>query len=251
MTLTVGSLFSGIGGLDLGLARAGFRTLWMVECDDYARKVLRRRFPAARLWVDVHTARPGPLERPDVLAGGFPCQDVSQAGTRTGLEGARSGLWREFARCIRLFRPRYVLVENVPALRVRGLGRVLGDLAGLGYDAEWECIPAALFGAPHVRNRLWLVAYADGGGREVLRLPQPVRVECQPGRFPDRRGVVWQLPNVAGGGHGWAAEPDVGRVADGVSRRVDRLRVLGNAVVPAVAEYLGRLILQHAEAAHA
>lgn len=128
------SLFSGIGGIDLGLERAGMRCVGQVEIDPYCRAVLARHWPSVPQWDDVRTFKREQLkERPDLIAGGFPCQDVSNAGTRTGLDGHRSGLWTEFHRIVREIRPRFVLVENVAALLVRGLDRVLGDLASCGY----------------------------------------------------------------------------------------------------------------------
>jgi len=253
MSLTVGSLFSGIGGLELGLERAGMQVKWQVEIDPYCRRVLEKHWPGVPKFEDVRNVGAAQLESVDLICGGFPCQDISNAGKQVGIDGERSGLWSEFARIVRALRPRYVLVENVAALLGRGLERVLGDLAACGYDAEWDCLPAAAFSAPHRRDRLFLVAYANRG-RELQ--PQ--------GREQDQRRLVsnsgadvpdaqqlgaqvqapWifaaeQMPECASW---WATEPDVGRVADGVPSRVDRLRCLGNAVVPQVAEYIGRAI---------
>ena len=164
--LTFGSLFSGVGGLDLGFERAGMQCRWQVEIDPYAQKVLAKHWPDVGRWDDVRTFPPAPAEdwRVDGLIGGFPCQDVSNAGRRAGIGGERSGLWREFARIIRILRPRFVVLENVSALLARGIGAVLGDLAACGLDAEWQVLPAAAFGAPHVRERLFVVAYASGFG---------------------------------------------------------------------------------------
>jgi DNA (cytosine-5)-methyltransferase 1 len=205
--VNVGSLFSGIGGFDLGLERAGMRTVWFCEQDEYCQRVLARHWPGVPCYDDVRALVadtdngrlaidkgrdiplslesrgserggdadgrrdlvpagmvPVPVPYVDVLCGGFPCQDLSYAGRGAGLDGERSGLWAEYARLIRELRPRYVIVENVPALLARGLGRVLGDLAAVGYDAEWDCIPASAVGAPHRRDRVWLVAYPNGAG---------------------------------------------------------------------------------------
>lgn len=151
--LTVGSLFSGIGGFDLGFARAGFEIAWQVEIDPFCRAVLEKHWPTVRRYEDVRTVG-SELERVDVLCGGFPCQDISVAGRGAGIDGARSGLWSHFARLIGELRPAYVVVENVTALLTRGLGRVLGDLAARGYDAEWDCLPASAFGANHRRDRI-------------------------------------------------------------------------------------------------
>jgi DNA (cytosine-5)-methyltransferase 1 len=264
MTLTVGSLFSGIGGIDLGLERAGMITKWQVEIDPYARRILERHFPHAARFTDVRTVGAAELDRVDLIAGGFPCQDISNAGKRVGIDGERSGLWSEYIRIVRELRPRFVLVENVAALLGRGLSRVLGDLAASGFDAEWDCIPAAAVGAPHRRDRLFLVAYAQreqrglqpesqsrrgdssvvgDDGLESTHQPEaPAHAdgarELQPqGRIFDER----RRPGDCGW---WTSEPDVGRVAHGVPARVDRLRALGNAVVPQVAEFIGRRILE-------
>jgi site-specific DNA-cytosine methylase len=154
-----GSLFSGVGGLDLGLEAAGWTCAFQVEIDGFCRHVLSRRWPTVPRFEDIRTLKGAYLPRVDLLAGGFPCQGVSNAGKRAGLRDARSGLWFEYARLIDEIRPRFVLVENVPGLVNRGLREVLGSLAELGYDAEWTILSAAMFGAPHLRKRLFLVAY--------------------------------------------------------------------------------------------
>jgi DNA (cytosine-5)-methyltransferase 1 len=270
--LRFGSLFAGIGGLDLGLERAGMSCAWQVEIDDYAQKVLAKHWPDVPRFRDVREVGAHNLAPVDVICGGFPCQDISNAGKRAGIDGERSGLWAEYARIIREVRPRYVLVENVAALLARGLGRVLGDLAESGFDAEWDCIPAAAVGAPHRRDRLFLVAYARRAGRGA---EDGRRDSSQQGAGSGRqettggagecgallaaaagkglegvpRGGIQRRLFAAGGLRQfdqWATEPDVGRVAHGVRSRVDRLRCLGNAVVPQVAEFVGRRILAHA-----
>jgi DNA (cytosine-5)-methyltransferase 1 len=173
MTLTVLDLFSGIGGFSLGLERTGgFRTVAFCEIEPYCRRVLARHWPGVPCYDDVRTLDAARLDadgvgRIDVICGGFPCQDISFAGKGAGLAGERSGLWREYARLIGELRPRYVLVENVAALLGRGLDRVLGDLAEIRFDAEWHCIPASAVGAPHRRDRLWLVACSAGIGQPV------------------------------------------------------------------------------------
>jgi DNA (cytosine-5)-methyltransferase 1 len=201
VTLTVGSLFAGIGGFDLGLSRAyGFRTVWLAEQEPYRRRVLRQRFPAARIVRDVHHVSARALDPVDVLCGGFPCQDLSDAGLRAGISGRRSGLWTEFARIIGEFQPRWVLIENVVSLRRRGLATVLQDLATLGFDAEWATVAAADVGAPHQRDRLWIVGYPranpDEDRREHERDAQALHEgtpRARPGapgerRSPGRRG---------------------------------------------------------------
>jgi DNA (cytosine-5)-methyltransferase 1 len=224
--LTVGSLFAGIGGFDLGLERAGMRIIWQCDSDEFCRRVLARHWPDVPRYEDVR-AIDAQAVPPNVLAGGFPCQDLSIAGRRAGLVGPKSGLWSEFLRAIRLLRPSYVLVENVPGLLTRGLGTVLGDLAACGYDAEWDCIPAAAIGALHLRARVWLLAYPAGGRH----------------RAPDETVFAGRgLPQLRGR---WANEPDVGRMAHGVPDGVDRRRALGNALVPQIAEWIGRRILEY------
>ena len=157
-----GSLFAGIGGLDLGLERAGMECAWQVEIDDYATRVLEKHWPNVRRWRDVRTWPQPDTERVDLLCAGFPCQDISYAGRGAGLEGERSGLFFEAVRVVRQLRPRIVLLENVAALLTRGLDVVLGTLAEIGLDAEWHCVPAAAVGAPHIRDRVFIVAYAKG-----------------------------------------------------------------------------------------
>ena len=162
-------LFSGIGGFSLGLERAGMRTVAFCEIEEYPRQVLAKHWPNVPIYDDVRTLDADTLRRDgiavDVICGGFPCQDVSFAGKRAGLEGARSGLWGEYRRLIGELRPRFVIVENVPGLLSLGMGTVLGDLAALGYDATWDCIPASAVGAPHRRDRIWIVAHANGKGK--------------------------------------------------------------------------------------
>jgi site-specific DNA-cytosine methylase len=156
--ITIGSLFSGIGGLELGLERAGLgHTIWQAEIDPFCRSVLAHHWPDAVRYESVE-AVDARAERPTILAGGFPCQDVSGAGNRQGLSGSRSGLWFEYLRIIRLLRPPIVVVENVPGLLIRGFDEVLGGLAAERYDAEWRMYGASDVGAPHLRRRIFIVA---------------------------------------------------------------------------------------------
>lgn len=158
--LRILDLFSGIGGFSLGLERTGgFETVAFCEIKEFPRKVLAKHWPGVPIFHDIRELKGKDVGAVDVICGGFPCQDISFAGKGAGIEGERSGLWSEYARLIGEIRPRYVLVENVAALLGRGLDRVLGDLAALGYDAEWHCIPASAVGAPHRRDRIWIVAY--------------------------------------------------------------------------------------------
>jgi DNA (cytosine-5)-methyltransferase 1 len=245
-------LFSGIGGFSIGLERAGMRTVAFCEIDPYCRKVLARHWPGVPCHDDVTTLTVGQLPAGiDVICGGFPCQDISHAGKGAGITGERSGLWKEYARIIGEVRPRYVIVENVAALLSRGLADVLGDLAAIGYDAEWHCIPASAVGAPHRRDRIWIVAYPGGSGSQgSLFGSQPgdqaalVVAGCGEAiSDPNATRYGERLRWAIGDGNRWEPEPDVGRVADGVPARVDRLKALGNAVVPQIPELIGRAIM--------
>jgi len=161
--LTVGSLFSGIGGIELGLERTGyFKTAWFVEVDGFCQSVLRKHWPSVPIHGDITKIDWGSMPRVDMLTGGFPCQDISVANPRgKGIEGSRSGLWKEYAKAIGVLRPRYALIENVPAIVRKGLHVVLADLAEAGYDAEWFDLRASDFGALHRRERIFIVAYRD------------------------------------------------------------------------------------------
>ena len=253
------SLFAGIGGLDLGLERAGHTCVGQVEIDDYATKVLEKHWPDVPRIRDVHDFHGTEFGPFDMLVGGYPCQPFSVAGSRKGQRDDRH-LWPEVLRIVRAVRPRFLLVENVTGHLSLGFGEVLGDLAESGYDAEWDCIPAAAVGAPHRRDRVFLVAYSqsepsyggddyagirlaskstpklgDGSGTENVANSNSSQREG--GRVPS--GVQPEDAN-ASSACWWAVEPDVGRVAHGVPDRVDRLKTLGNAVVPQVAEFIGR-----------
>ena len=282
--MNVGSLFSGIGGIDLGLERAGMRIAWQCEIDPWCRRVLEKHWPSVPNYGDIRVIT-DECEPVDVLAGGFPCQPVSLAGRRAGQSDER-WLWPEFARLVRLLRPRYVLVENVPGLLSAGMGDVLGDLAACGYDAEWDSIGAVDVGAPHRRKRVWIVAYPKrdglegrqqawttarpvGGGRQVSDAATMQREAIQrhepngvlPSVLAHAEGIAeraglrageprifrrGRLSDLRSARHTWIAEPDVVRVADGVPARVDRLRGLGNAVVPQVVEWIGRRMIEDA-----
>lgn len=227
--LTIGSLFSGIGGIELGLERAGLGSvIWQSENDPYCLKVLAKHWPGVRRYTDVRQIDET-AERPDIVCGGFPCQDISVAGRGEGIEGKRSGLWSEFNRCLRVVRPSIAIMENVSALLRRGMGRVQGDLAEGGLDTEWDCIPAATVGAPHLRDRLFIVAHPTGGGcgwRWRGKTTSPM----ESSRLVESRD--WALE----------ATSRVCRDGNGIPKRLDRLRGLGNAVVPQVAEYIGQMI---------
>jgi DNA (cytosine-5)-methyltransferase 1 len=237
-------LFSGIGGFSLGLERAGMTTVAFCEIDPFCRRVLAKHWPDVPIYEDVRTVSARRLRADgidvDVICGGFPCQDISHAGKGAGLAGERSGLWREFARIVGKVRPRYVIVENVAALLGRGMGDVLGDLAALGYDVEWHCIPAAAVGAPHRRDRVWIVAAdaarfrVEGHGADRQQVALAPTLARLLGR--DDAGDHWRE---------WTAESPLRGVDDGVPARLDRprLQALGNAVVPQIVELIGRAIL--------
>jgi DNA (cytosine-5)-methyltransferase 1 len=257
--MIVGDLFSGIGGFSLGLERAGMRTAWFAETDPFASAVLRKHWPEVPNHGDVRSIRAGAVERVDVLCGGFPCQDISVAGLGRGLEGERSGLWREYARIIGELRPRYVIVENVAALLGRGLDRVLADLAALWYDAEWHVIPAAAVDAPHLRERVWIIA-ADADHRQRDEPADTVRAgrdsaDDGGARLPadaDRRGLLRQRleehadeqgasrlePHGLGARGWWDGEATADATIERVEgRRPDRIEV---TYARALARLLGR-----------
>ena len=249
-------LFSGIGGFSLGLERAGMTTVAFCEIEPFCREVLKKHWPEVRCYDDIRTLTADRLKADgisvDAICGGFPCQDISQAGTwntgGVGIAGERSGLWSEYNRLIGELRPRYVIVENVAALLGRGLERVLGDLAAFGYDAEWHCIPACAIGAPHIRDRLWLVAYPQQEQRVRPIFDgynETQKIWIAPGER-DANGV---RPEMGGTGRSipgrWMDQPDPERVVDGVSDWSLRLAALGNAVVPQIPEIIGRAIMQN------
>ena len=227
------ALFAGAGGGILGGAILGWPTICAVEVDAYAREVLLARqrdglLPRFPVWDDVRTFDGGPWAgHVDVVSGGFPCTDISVAGAGAGIDGPESGLWRDMARVVREVRPRFVWVENSPALTTRGLGTVLGDLAAMGFDARWGVFGADNANAPHERKRLWVLADSYRVDRQEVRRPASGE-GGHPGEPLGRDRRTGDLLD-------WPREPDVGRVVDGVPRRVERLRTLGNAQVPRVA----------------
>ena len=235
--MNVLSLFTGIGGLDLGLQRAGMTIVGQVEIDAYCQAVLTKHWPEVPRHDDVRTApewwrrEPRPAIR--VVAGGFPCQPFSPAGLQCGIADERWG-WPWFADAIRAIRPDYVIMENVPDIlrHPDAFGWILADLADLGFDADWCVLSACSMGAPHRRRRLFLVAYPAGTGLQGLHETQR-RINLQ-----SAQAAVWR---------DWPTEPAVARVADGLPRGLvkDEIKGLGNAVVPQVAEYVGRLLLGH------
>ena len=275
MKPTLGSLFAGIGGIDLGFERAGFETVWQVEINEYCRKVLARHFPNAERYDDVRTVGKHNLRPVDVIAGGFPCQDISNAGNQAGIdEGERSGLWREQHRIISLLRPSFAFMENVAALLGRGMARVIGDLAAIGYDAEWQVIPAKELGALHLRERVWIVAYPQAQrfeeARELRCVESQERISSrgQARIFTDdwKKRVQGKQSKTLSGEHGFSWCQDVrgledlrGRSdipeplfrgsRDGIPDWVDRIGAIGNAVVPQIPELIANRIRECLEAA--
>jgi DNA (cytosine-5)-methyltransferase 1 len=205
---------------------------WQVEIDPFCRAVLAKHWPEVKRYEDVRTVG-SEIERVDVMCGGFPCQDVSVAGRGAGLAGARSGLWFQYLRLIRLLQPAYVLVENTPGLLTRGMGQVVGGLAESGYDAEWDCIPAADVGAHHLRERVWIVAYPHGSRSQERQVLTGVPGSAR--RDDDGQDAALDIRRTA--------EPAVVRAFHGIPGRVDRVRGLGNAVVPQIAEWIGCRII--------
>ena len=234
--LRVLDLFSGIGGFSLGLERAGgFETVAFCEIEPYCRKVLAKHWPGVKQYDDVTKARFA-RGMADVVTAGFPCQDLSLAGDGAGLSGVRSGLWWQVRRTIRVVRPQYAILENVAALLSRGMGKVLGGLAAVGYDAEWHCIPAGHVGAPHERDRIWIIAnsdeagftHAQGGARQTEPARRQISIADHVGRRTHRR----------------EDEPQMVRVVHGLSANVDAVAALGNSIVPKIPELIGKAIMQ-------
>lgn len=302
--LTVGSLFSGIGGLDLGLERAGMKVIWNCEIDPYACGVLKKHWPQIPNLGNIKEINWNDVPRPDVLCGGYPCQPFSTAGQRQGEEDPRH-LFPWVAEAIRQLRPRYAVMENVSGHLSLGFGTVQGLLAEIGYDSRWDCVPAAAVGAPHLRDRVFIIATPRAKQRQSLAKgnnagscdplfagwdapwhgrPFMANTDNNSGQLqpeweisePDIERCGSSLANSGNGETGWRlggstetqrhdgdwtiderrvsehdsrewwpAEPNVGRVAHGIPRRLDRLRGLGNAVVPQVAEHIGRIVIAH------
>jgi DNA (cytosine-5)-methyltransferase 1 len=311
--LTVGSLFSGIGGLDLGLERAGMEVIWQSEIDPYGCRVLKKHWPEVVNHGNIKEINWGDVVRPDIICGGYPCQPFSTAGKRNGTDDPRH-LWPWVREAISELRPKYAILENVRGHVSLGLNVVLGEMASIGYDAEWQIVSAASVGAPHRRDRVIIVAYPSEqlkhgrghlnsksafGQRKAIQ--EPISGSNSPSTnkvFTEQRWLSALLanttqqfcngepdytrdsarpetvsqsgdsggaqdvadthsaprqqqqeravcePNIGGRGW-WETEPDVGRVAHGVPSRVDRLKGLGNAVVPQVAELIGRMVIDY------
>lgn len=251
--LRVLDLFSGIGGFSLGLERTGgFRTVAFCEVDPFCRAVLRKHWPHVPIFNDVRELHAVNVGAVDVICGGFPCQDISVAGKAAGIEGARSGMWVEYLRLIDEIRPRWVPIENVAALRVRGADRVLSDLEGIGYTGRSFVVGSYLAGAPFIGERVWIVASPSGeglpAGREISF--GPITLQPMPARGGDYRAVAgslepqreWEEPRLV--------ESPMGGATHGLPARLVRfangnaLKAYGNALTPAIPEIIGRAILQ-------
>lgn len=266
-------LFAGIGGFSLGLHRTGgFETVAFVERDDYAQKVLAKNFPDVPIFDDVRTFDADGLGRIDVITGGFPCQPWSVAGKREGhLDTQDRDLWPKMASIIEELQPKWVIGENVQGFvnEPMGLARTLADLESIGYQSTYWILPAAGVGAPHRRNRVFILAHTRHGRRGDIRVTEK-------GQYPQRERST-DTDSVSGSSKQpllvahtdsplsernerakrseqerannsqlsrWATEPDICRVAHGIPRRVDRLRCLGNAIVPQIATQIGNAILK-------
>ena len=242
------SLFAGIGGFELGLERSGyFETVAQCEIDPFCRRVLAKHWPNVRRYEDVRELTAARLAADgvavDAICGGFPCQDVSVAGRRAGIDAPRSGLWREYGRIICEVRPRIIFVENVTGLLHNGFGTVLRDLASFGYDAEWHCIPASAIGAPHGRDRVWVMAYSQQEQRLCPIFDADDAAEaCRTNAAEWREdGFRFEMGAARRSVFGrWMDQPDPIRMANGISDWPHRLGGCGNAVVPQIPELLGR-----------
>lgn len=231
-------LFSGIGGFSLGLERAGMETIAFCEIEPFCQQVLKQHWPEVPIFNDIRNLSADELpEKPELICGGYPCQPFSVAGKQRGQEDDRH-LWPEMFRLIKECRPAWVIAENVAGHIRLGLDSVLFDLESAGYRSQPFVIPACGLNAPHKRDRIWIVANAPGervqgygtGGEQI---PHPYEKASLPGRSRQRS---WETQ--------WQAEPGMGRVVDGISHRVDRVKALGNSVVSQIPEILGHTILK-------
>jgi len=222
MRFEVDDFFSGIGGFSLGLQNAGMKIKSFCEVDEYPRKVLKKHWPLLPIHPDIRELSGKDLTG-NIYCGGFPCQDISISGEGRGLKGARSGLWYEYKRLIEEGEPDGVFIENVANLRSKGLGQVLYDLWEIGYNAEWNIISAGELGFPHLRERVWIVAY-----------PNSTQLE----RGCISRRIQEKISNLSNTRRG-KDKPGVERTLDGISSQMDRLKGLGNAVVPLIPQIIG------------
>ena len=243
--ITIGSLFAGIGGFELGIERAipNAHTIWQVEQDQFCQSILAKHWPNATIYNDVRTVGAHNLQPIDILLGGFPCQDISIAGQQRGIkDGTRSGLWWEMHRIIMEIRPRIVIMENVPNIIAVGGKTVVGSLAKIGYNCEWSIISARQFGAPHLRKRWFGIAYPHGIGSNKTthgRINQinnkGPTIQCGRSQGKESTQTYWQ--------HNPPPQSTICGMDDGVPNRVVKLKALGNAIVPQCSEYIGKRVL--------
>lgn len=253
--LSHGSLFSGIGGFELGAEWAGIPTYWNCDINEWNRKLLKHRFPNTEQYDDIRT-----LTNPrkvNIISGGFPCQDISGANTKAkGIKGHRSGLWGEMYRIVGEVRPDYIIIENSPNLAFRGFERVLCDLSEIGYDAEWQCLSATTFGFRHRRERIYVIAYPNTHSKfsdrmgstfiDVAGFKDPKKWSEIRSEFRlDTKEMVFKQDQWGSGGQNTIAEPLLCGVGDGIPERMDRLAGLGNAIVPFIGYYLFECIKNH------
>lgn len=241
--MTHGSLFSGIGGFELGAQMSNIESLWNCEIDEHKRRILKRHFPNAIQHTDVKILKNPP--KVDIMSGGFPCQDISIAnvsnkslwknGKVKGIEGERSGLWKEYKRILGEVKPKYIVFENSPMLTIRGFERVLCDLSKIGYDCEWQCLSASQFGYNHKRERIYGIAYPFEVGRtdntQIFRELQEVLSEKAP-----RQDSV-SMPSKR---FNCRSDYESVRMDDGFPYQLDKRRIedMGNAIIPEIAHYL-------------
>ena len=246
-------LFSGIGGFSLGLERAGMETVAFCEIDPFCRNLLNKNWPGVPVYEDVTELTYEKLQSDgitdiDVISGGFPCQDLSYAGNQAGIEAERSGLWSECKRLVGEIRPRYAVFENVTALTSgddgRWFARVLRDLASIGFDAEWHCIPGFYVGAPQCRDRVWIIAYPSGNTTQELEMVGQIihnrQVQGELGRMGRSAWDEWDADRspLVGVAHGISAK------LDGTGTWGDRTKSLGNSVIPQIPEMIGKAIIE-------
>ena len=280
--IKLGSLFSGIGGFELGLERAipELETIWQVEQEKFCQRVLQKHWPTAEIFDDVKTVGKHNLKPVDILCGGFPCQDISTAGKKGGIHAKKSGLWWEMHRIISELQPRIAVMENVPNLLTLGMSEVLGSLSEIGYDAEWCIISASQFGAPHLRKRIFIVAYSGSfgcrqaqhrgisetpnlsqGGKEIQQRGSQKQIvaysngsRCKGVRSTRRLQMVQEnrskftmscnTRNSQSTYWGKTKTPSpICYLDDGIPDRMAKLRSLGNAIVPQCSEFIGQKIL--------
>ena len=239
--MTHGSLFSGIGGFELGAKRAGIKTIWNCEINPFYRKVLKKHFPETRQYTDITILKNPPYV--DVISGGFPCQDISIANPKgEGLNGKRSGLWKKMLRIICETRPHYVLIENSPELLRKGFSTLLQNLSEAGYDAEWQCLQARNFNLPHKRERIFIIAYTKRLGH-FDNIIKPYKLQKILSKKISRQTTL-SMPIKR-----FNSESDYRsvRMYNGFSKELDtdRITALGNAVIPSIAQYLFECIKDH------